>query len=93
MRIRKWESGETQLIFRLIGEEPTPFTFVGPLTDDESSGISSENDYTHAISGGGAENVNGVEFELLNANVTPDNFSWEVSSIKNSWITIMADGM
>lgn len=78
------ESGETQLIFRLIGEkEPTPFTFVGPLTDDESSGISSENDYTHAISGGGAENVNGVEFELLNANVTPDNFSWEVSSIKN----------
>ena len=78
------EEGETPLVFTLIGEqEPTPFTFVGPLTDDDSSGISPENDYTHAISGGAAENVNGVEFEALNVNVTPDNFSWDVSSIKN----------
>ena len=78
------EEGETELVFTLIGEqEPTPFTFVGPLTDDDSSGISPENDYTHAISGGAAENVNGVEFEALNVNVTPDNFSWDVSSIKN----------
>ena len=78
------EEGERALVFTLIGEkEPTPFTFIGPLTDDESSGISDENNYTHAISGGGAEIVNGVEFELLNNNVTPDNFSWEVSSIKN----------
>ena len=78
------EEGETELVFTLIGEqEPTPFTFVGPLTDDDSSGISPENDYTHAISGGAAENVNGVEFEALNINVTPDNFSWDVSSIKN----------
>jgi len=78
------EEGETALVFTLIGEqEPTPFTFVGPLTDDDSSGISPENDYTHAISGGAAENVNGVEFEALNVNVTPDNFSWDVSSIKN----------
>ena len=78
------EVGETALVFTLIGEqEPTPFTFVGPLTDDDSSGISPENDYTHAISGGAAENVNGVEFEALNVNVTPDNFSWDVSSIKN----------
>ena len=78
------EEGERALVFRLIGEkEPTPFTFVGPLTDDESSGISPENNYTHAISGGGAESVNGVEFELLDNNFTPDNFAWDVSSIKN----------
>ncbi|MDC0048517.1 thrombospondin type 3 repeat-containing protein [Verrucomicrobia bacterium] len=78
------ESGETMLVFTLIGEkEPSPFTFVGPLTDDESSGIDPENEYSHAISGGGAETVNGVDFELLNSNTTPNNFSWEVSSIKN----------
>ena len=34
------------------------------LTDDESSGISPENEYTHTISGGGVETVNGVDFEL-----------------------------
>ena len=45
------EAGESALVFTLIGEqEPTPFTFVGPLTDDDSSGISPENDYTHSIS-------------------------------------------
>jgi hypothetical protein len=53
------------------------------LADDESSGIDAANEYTHAISGGGAENVNGVEFELLNSGTTPDNFDWEVSSVKN----------
>ena len=56
------------LVFTLIGEkEPSPFTFVGPLTDDASSGIDPENEYSHAISGGGAETVNGVDFELLNS--------------------------
>ena len=78
------ESGESMLVFTLVGEkEPSPFTFVGPLTDDASSGIDPENEYSHAISGGGAETVNGVDFELLNSNTTPDNVFWEVSSIKN----------
>ncbi|MED5259968.1 MAG: hypothetical protein VYC72_09035, partial [Verrucomicrobiota bacterium] len=58
-------------------------SFVGPLTDDESSGISPDNDYTHTISGGGVESVNGVDFDLLNANTTPDDFFWDVSSVKN----------
>jgi hypothetical protein len=53
------------------------------LQDDESSGIDSVNEYTHAISGGGVESVNGVEFELLDSNTTPDNFDWEISSVKN----------
>ena len=35
------------------------------LQDDESSGIDPVNEYTHAISGGGVESVNGVEFESL----------------------------
>ncbi|MFL2482801.1 MAG: LamG domain-containing protein, partial [Verrucomicrobiales bacterium] len=58
-------------------------SFVGPLTDDASTGISPDNEYTHTISGGGVESVNGVEFELLDANTTPDNFFWDVSSVKN----------
>ncbi|NRB44845.1 MAG: hypothetical protein HRU47_08545, partial [Verrucomicrobiales bacterium] len=61
----------------------TIISFVGPLTDDESTGISTDNTYTHTISGGGAETVNGVEFELLNNGTTPENFYWDVSSIKN----------
>ena len=58
-------------------------SFVGPLTDDESTGISPDNTYTHTISGGGAETVNGVEFELLNDATTPEDFYWDVSSVKN----------
>ena len=49
----------------------------------ENSGISADNTYTHAISGGGAEAVNGVDFELLNNATTPTNFAWDVSSVKN----------
>ena len=49
----------------------------------ENSGISADNTYTHAISGGAAESVNGVDFELLNVSTTPTNFAWDVSSIKN----------
>ena len=61
---------------------PSGFS-IALLTDDESSGISPENEYTHTISGGGVETVNGVDFELLDANSTPENFNWEVSSVKN----------
>ncbi|HIE64653.1 MAG TPA: hypothetical protein EYQ01_02335, partial [Nitrospira sp.] len=61
----------------------TIISFVGPLTDDESTGISTDNTYTHTISGGGAETVNGVEFELLNNSTTPEDFYWDVSSVKN----------
>ena len=49
----------------------------------ENSGISADNTYTHAISGGGAEAVNGVDFEVLNNGTTPTNFAWDVSSVKN----------
>lgn len=56
---------------------------VGPLTDDASSGVNPLNNYTHAISGGGVESVNGVNFELLNGGTTPSNLNWSVSSVKN----------
>ena len=62
---------------------PDGFALTGPLTDDASSGIDPANDYTHAISGGGAETVNGVNFELLNSTTLPPNFNWTVSSVKN----------
>jgi len=69
------------------GDLPTlpfgSFALTGPLTDDDSSGIDPANDYTHAVSGGGVETVNGVTFELLNSTTLPSNFNWTVSSIKN----------
>ncbi|MFP6874492.1 MAG: hypothetical protein VCA55_13410 [Verrucomicrobiales bacterium] len=57
-------------------------SFSGALTDDASSGIDPANVYTHTISGGGQERVNGVNFQLLNSGVIPANFSWDVSSSK-----------
>lgn len=56
---------------------PVPPAFaLAEITTDESSGISPAKAYTHAISGGGAANVNGVEFSVLDAVTTPANFSW-----------------
>jgi len=51
-----------------------------PLTDDASSGISGSNTYTHAISGGNAATVNGVNFETLTNLVTPANFNWDTGA-------------
>ena len=48
-----------------------------PLTDDASSGISTGNTYTHAISGGNSATVNGVVFESLTSGLTPANFNWD----------------
>jgi hypothetical protein len=56
---------------------PPGFALSGPITDIESSGISSENTYSHAISGGSAQTVNGVSFELLSPGATPANFIWD----------------
>ena len=71
------------LLFSLISLRAGEISFSGDLTDDESSGISSLSVYSHAISGGSEVTVNGVNFEQLDSNQTPSNFSWEVSSIKN----------
>lgn len=64
-----------------------------PLTDDASSGISSFNTYTHAVSGGSAATVNGVSFLLVNSGTTPANFTWtsaggkgEVVNNNNTWV-------
>jgi hypothetical protein len=57
----------------------------GPLTDDASSGISTSNTYTHAVSGGSAVTVNGVDFDVLTPEATPPNFSWDTGELnKNS---------
>lgn len=55
----------------------------GPLTTDASSQISTSRPYTHAISGGAANTVNGVNFALLSPTVTPANFTWVSSGGKN----------
>ena len=55
----------------------------------ENSGISADNTY-HAIGGGGAEAVNGVDFELLNNGTTPTNFAWMFLLLRiNSTITMV----
>ena len=59
------------------------FALTGPLTDDASSGIDPANEYTHAISGGGVETVNGVTFDLLDSTTRPPNFEWSASSQQN----------
>ncbi len=53
-----------------------------PFTDDASTGISSTNTYTHAISGGSAQTVNGVDFELLNPTTIPANFNWDAGGLQ-----------
>ncbi|MEE2808663.1 MAG: hypothetical protein VYB73_05070, partial [Verrucomicrobiota bacterium] len=58
-------------------------SFSEALSDDASTGINTSITYTHAVSGGAATTVNGVEFELLDGNTNPTDFEWEVSSIKN----------
>lgn len=50
------------------------------LTDDASSGLSTNITYTHKISGGGAATINGVTLEELNPTLTPSNFTWTVSA-------------
>ncbi|MFN0127322.1 MAG: hypothetical protein ACKV19_11620 [Verrucomicrobiales bacterium] len=54
------------------------------LTDDASSGISTAHTYTHAISGGTAATVNGVDFAALTPAATPANFSWVSAGGKNT---------
>jgi len=58
------------------------FSISGPLTDDASTGIDPLKTYSHAISGGDAASVNGVNLELINPTTTPANVNWTVSSTK-----------
>ena len=48
------------LSIALAGSASAGVISVVPLTDDASSGISTANTYTHAVSGGSAQTVNGV---------------------------------
>jgi hypothetical protein len=59
------------------------FSLSAPLTDDASSLIDPANTYTHAISGGTAVSVNGVNFEVSRPTGTPANFSWTSTGGQN----------
>jgi len=59
----------------------------GALTDDASTGISTSETYTHAISGGEAVTVNGVSFALLNSGNTPANFTWNTNGKNKNQVT------
>ncbi|MGI9243557.1 MAG: PEP-CTERM sorting domain-containing protein [Verrucomicrobiales bacterium] len=58
-----------------------------PFTDDLSTGISSTNTYTHAVSGGTAQTVNGVNFDVLSPGNIPANFTWDTGGLQQSVIT------
>ena len=62
------------------------FTVSSPFTSDASSLISPANTYTHAISGGTAATVNGVNFEQLSSFATPLSFSWSSTGLQNEII-------
>lgn len=62
------------------------FSLSGPFTDDASTGISTANTYTHAISGGSARTVNGVDFEQLSPDVVPANFSWDAGGLNKNQV-------
>jgi hypothetical protein len=49
---------------------------LGVVTDEASTGISTEHQYTHRISGGAAASINGVDLEVLDTVSTPANFAW-----------------
>jgi hypothetical protein len=67
-------------------------TIVGPLTDDASTGVSSSKTYTHAISGGTAATLNGVNFEVLDAAMTPANFNWDTGGAAKNVIACCNNG-
>ena len=58
-----------------------------PFTDDLSTGISSTNFYTHAVSGGTAQTVNGVNFDALAPGNIPADFTWDTGGLQQSVIT------
>jgi hypothetical protein len=65
---------------------PPAFALV-QVTDDASSGISTDKTYTHCVSGGAAATINGVEFNALTPTSSPANFTWTVNGGKNSAAT------
>ncbi|MGI9243556.1 MAG: hypothetical protein ACR2RV_22335, partial [Verrucomicrobiales bacterium] len=66
---------------------PPGFALSGPITDLASADISTDKDYSHAISGGSAQTVNGVTFELLDQNTTPANFNWDTTEWTKNQVT------
>ncbi len=81
------------LLLALAQASAGVFSLSDPFTTDASSLIAPANTYTHAISGGTAATVNGVNFEQLSPFVTPVNFSWtatgsqsEVINNNGQWI-------
>ena len=52
-------------------------SFGGPITDEASMGVSTDINYTHAMSGHTAVTINGVTFEALRPNQYPENFDYE----------------
>ena len=67
-------------------------TVSGALTDDASTGVSTSKTYTHAISGGTAATVNGVNFDVLDAGNTPANFDWNTNGFDKNQIACCNNG-
>ena len=83
MSLFRFFSAVITLVLSVVSIFAGEISFSEDLTNDDSTGISSLNVYSHAISGGSEVTINGVNFEQLDSNQTPSNFDWEVSSVKN----------
>ncbi|WP_035612217.1 hypothetical protein [Haloferula sp. BvORR071] len=70
---------------------PPAFALV-PLTDDESTGISTTKVYSHLISGGNETTLNGLTFLELSPTTTPPNFSWTTSAVAKSEVNPFTNG-
>jgi hypothetical protein len=82
------------LLAAALSSQAAVISFSDGFTDDASTGISTDNIYTHTIGGGQAATVNGVSFDLLNTSTTPANFTWtetnsngknQVTNNNNDW--------
>jgi hypothetical protein len=85
--------GNLAILLLFVGPALAGSVSVSPaLTDDASTGISTSKTYTHAISGGTAATINGVDFEVLDANNTPDNFDWNANGFDKNQIGCCNNG-
>ena len=71
----------------------SPAVSLVALTDDETSGIDMTKTYTHAISGGGAATINGVNLEEFSPTVTPANFAWDTAGQTMNQITLVSGNL
>ncbi len=75
-----------------VGAHAGVISVSSPLSDDASTGISTSKTYTHAISGGTAASINGVDFDVLDSGNTPADFDWNTNGFNKNQIGCCNNG-